>query len=441
MALLVALSAPTAGLAQVCGSAAEFAANTYTPSLQTRPAVAVAPDGTFVVAWQSLGSFGDDTEFTSVQARRFGRTGPPLEGAEFQVNSITTGWQVYPAVAVDGDGRFVIVWMDDDAQGPFDSDVRGRLFAADATPLGGDFQINSFTPGIQGWTGDVGFDSEGDFVVVWSSSLSPDSDTSGYSVRARRFSAAGTPLGDDFQVNSHTPGNQWFPRIAVNPSGAFVVAWTSLSSTGDDTSEESVQARRYAADGTPLGAQFQVNSYTTGAQGAGQVVFRPGDGFLVTWGSNGSSGTDDDLSSIQARLFDANGDPEAPEIQVNSFTTGVQSAPVVAVDSDGSYVISFYSRFSAGTDNFPGSVQMRGFDSNGSPRGPDSQVNVRKDEEQHVPAIAMHASGDFVIAWQSEDALQDADGYGIAFRRFHNRPLLCDGFESGDTSAWSLTIP
>ncbi|MBZ0102601.1 MAG: hypothetical protein K8I65_10625, partial [Thermoanaerobaculia bacterium] len=53
--------------------AEEIQINTYTTDFQDRPSVAVGPDGDFVVVWQSDGSWGDDTSYTSIQARRFPR--------------------------------------------------------------------------------------------------------------------------------------------------------------------------------------------------------------------------------------------------------------------------------------------------------------------------------------------------------------------------------
>src|SRR6185503_4581415 len=67
------------------------------------------------------------------------------------------------------------------------------------------------------------------------------------------------------------------------------------------TSLKSVQARRYDSAGTPLGAEFQVNTYTTSAQGLAEIVFDGAENFVVVWYSNGGPG--DDGRSIQAQRF------------------------------------------------------------------------------------------------------------------------------------------
>jgi hypothetical protein len=54
-------------------------------------------------------------------------------------------------------------------------------------------------------------------------------------VLARRFEANGTALGAPFQVNSYTVGPQAAPAIGGMPAGGFVVSWDSSGQDGDDS--------------------------------------------------------------------------------------------------------------------------------------------------------------------------------------------------------------
>jgi hypothetical protein len=83
--------------------------NTYTTSDQRYPAVGPDDAGGFAVAWESIGSSGTDTDDPSVQGQRYDPAGMPV-GGEFQVNTYTTGGQGRPSVAPDGAGGFVVVW-------------------------------------------------------------------------------------------------------------------------------------------------------------------------------------------------------------------------------------------------------------------------------------------------------------------------------------------
>ena len=143
----------------------------------------------------------------------------------------------------------------------------------------------------------------GGFVVVWRSDGSSGTDDHGLSIQAQRYHGDGSPNGEEFQVNTSTSGNQFAHSVSLDGSGGFVVTWESYSSTGNDTDRSSIHARRYFRNGLPNGDQFQVNTYTTSFQVEIGVSADGSGGFVVTWFSNGSSGTDTDLASIQARHF------------------------------------------------------------------------------------------------------------------------------------------
>jgi hypothetical protein len=245
---------------------------------------------------------GSDTEDGGIQGQRYNAAGVP-QGNQFQVNSYTTDAQIAPKVAMDGDGDFVVVWHSWGSPGN-DSDgssVQGQRYNPAGTAQGSQFQINSYTTDNQTWMG-VAMDNEGDFVVVWWSDGSNGNDPSD-SVQGRRYNSAGTAQGGEFQVNSYTTNIQRNPAVGLDSDGDFVVTWTSNGSNDGDSSDYSVQGRRYNSVGTAQGSQFQVNNYTTNRQWL-PAVARDSDGdFVIAWTSNGSFGNDTDWYSIQAQRF------------------------------------------------------------------------------------------------------------------------------------------
>src|SRR5690606_30546130 len=108
--------------------------------------------------------------------------------------------------------------------------------------------------------------------------------------------ASGTPLDPtDFQINTYTSGGQGPPKVAANSEGDFVVTWPSVGSFGTDTDGDSVQVRRYRADGTAVDSQeLQANVFTIGHQIPRSVAAGPDGDFVVTWRSAGSFGDDTD---------------------------------------------------------------------------------------------------------------------------------------------------
>lgn len=88
----------------------QFQVNTYTQSSQTLPAVAANDSGDFIVTWESFGSSGQDNSQSSIQARFFDASGAPV-GNEMQVNSFGANRQEEPAVTIDDDGVLVVAWQ------------------------------------------------------------------------------------------------------------------------------------------------------------------------------------------------------------------------------------------------------------------------------------------------------------------------------------------
>jgi hypothetical protein len=110
------------------------------------------------------------------------------------------------------------------------------------------------------------------------------------------------PVGSEFQVNTFTTSYQRYPSVSLDAEGNFVVVWTSHGSSGTD-SDVSVQGQLYAADGTPLGVEFQVNTFTTSSQVRPSVSVDADGDFVVVWQSLGSSGTDTDGPSVQGQRY------------------------------------------------------------------------------------------------------------------------------------------
>jgi hypothetical protein len=424
--------------AQLTPNGDEIQVNTYTTSAQQLPAIAADAAGDFVVAWQSAGSSGSDTSGLSIQAQQFAADGTPL-GNELQVNTYTTNDQQVPEVGTDAAGNFVVSWYSYGSAGTDTSgdSVQAQLYDLNGLPVGSQFQVNTYTTEHQRRSALL-FDAQGNFTIVWAG-WAPSGDTD---IQGQRYDANGVPLGGEFLVNTYTPGRQQRVDIAADAAGNFVVVWQSFGSNGSDTSDDSIQARRYDADGNPLAAQFQVNTYTTNGQRNPEVGMDDAGNFVVVWGSLGSSGSDTSFSSILGQRYDASGLPVGAEFQVNTSTSGYQQYPSVAHDSDGDFVVAWQSEVSSGSDASGLSIQAQHFAADGTPLGGESQVNTYTTSNQQFPAVATNREGRFVVAWESfGSGGTDTDTTSIQAQRFDVPLPFRDGFERGDTSRWSGTVP
>ncbi|MCP5116557.1 MAG: hypothetical protein GY953_37490, partial [bacterium] len=277
------------------------------------------------------------------------------------------------------------------------------------------------------------------FVVVWQSDGSGGSDLSGPSIQAQRYASDGSTAGGELQVNTATTRSPDAPSMALGATGDWVVVWTSNGSGGTDSSYGSVQAQRYASDGFPAGGQFQVNAYTSGMQyGASMGLEADGD-FVVIWHSEGSGGTDSLALSVQGQRYASDGSPAGSQFQVNTYTTNSQHYPTVALAADGDFVAMWHSLGSSGTDSSFQSIQRQRYASDGSVVGGEFQVNTYTSNRQEYASVAIDGTGNVVVVWDSEGS-GGTDSSGRSIQKTLGGLIFADGFESGDTSSWSATV-
>jgi hypothetical protein len=395
----------------------EVQANNVASGAQTAPAAAMDAVGNYVLAWQSTTGDGDNT---GIVARRFDATGI-AQGLEFPVNSFTTGAQSVPAVAMDGDGDFVVVWhsfgQDGDNLG-----VYAQRFNPSGVPQGSEFKVNTHTTNHQRFAA-VAMDAPGNFVVAWES---VGQDGSGEGIYAQRYDATGAAQGGEFRINVVTALNQSAPTVAMDALGEFVVAWED-STDGGGTG---VYARRYDALGVAQDTAFRVNTITTGnQQGASAAMDADGD-FVIAWQSYGQDGAH---FGIYARRYSQAGAAQADEFLVNTTTTGAQQSPHVSSDDAGNFVVAWQSADANGNGIF-----LQGYFASGEPNDIELPANTETGSVQSAATVATNADGDLVVAWQSFG--QDGNSYGIFARRYRALGGVTSASFNFDSAPHELTF-
>jgi hypothetical protein len=327
-------------------------------------------------------------------------------GGETLVNSTTAGDQFAPAVATDATGNYVVVWASDGQDGS-GYGIFGQRYNSSGSALGSEFPINTITANHQSQPS-VAMSPTGAFAVTWTSL----STSTGEDVYVRRFNAGGAALDPtEVQVNTFTAGDQESPHVAMDGNANFVVVWDSQNQDG---SSYGVYARRFSSTGTPLSGEFLVNQYTTDLQADPTIAMDRAGDFVIAWNSgNLTTGQDGSFYGIFARRYNSAGVAVGNEFQVNTYTTDFQTLPVAAMDTDGDFVIAWQSY---GQDGSQAGIYARRFNSGGVAQGDDFQVNVTFAGNQITPTIDMDARGDFTIAWNS--VLTDGSFGGIFFQSF-----------------------
>lgn len=373
--------------------AADVRVNTTTANDQTGAAVARDPDGDFVIAWSGASA----TDGGDIFFQRYHRNGT-AQGSQTTVNTTTPGLQRNPSVAMDASGNFVVAWETCANANGTSCDIAFRRYSADGQAQGLETTANATTTDEQTLPA-LGVAANGTFVIAWQSL---GQDGSGQGIYARRFTALGLPSDlMDVAVNTTTANSQSDPALAINASGAFVVAWTSSDGTGNATG---IFAQAFTAAGAKAGAEFRANVTVAGTQAAPAVGMAADGSFVIAW-----EGPDADGTGIYMMRYDsARTALGSADEAVNATTTGNQRSASVAVDASGDIVVAW-----AGADASPDGIYFQRFDAAGAAQGAETAANVTTAGDQAFPAVAADADGDFVIAWQSFGS-----DYDIYQRRF-----------------------
>ena len=179
------------------------------------------------------------------------------QGDEFGVSTQTAGNQQYQRITSLADGGFVVTWWSSPVQNAGSSGIFCQVFGGDGSRVGNEFRVNTDTVGNVGTPFSL---ADGGFVVTWDSY---DVDRDG--VYGQVFDGDGSRVGSEFRVNTYTTGWQNNQRTTSLADGGFVVTW--LSSNGQDSDGHGVYGQVFDGDGSPVGSEFCVNTYTTDYQG------------------------------------------------------------------------------------------------------------------------------------------------------------------------------
>jgi len=316
---------------------------------QSRAILSLAPGESVYIEIVNDDGAGDSLVFNAKASPVFQVSPQPHDGS--------TGYR--PDVASGADGTFLVVYQDGDTD-----HVVGRRYCDGGIPLGPTFAITE-EPAYGREPRVIRNDDE--YVVVWVDFVS----TPG-GVRGRRVSASGTPIGSEFEVTTDQ-SSRYSIDLAALGDGDFVVAWDQ---TGNDGDGDGVFARRFDASGAPLGAPFQVNTYTTSDQQDPAVDADADGNFVVVWQSGSTSGgdpvQDGDGFGVFAQRFTSTAAPVGSEFQVNETTTSRQGYPAVAVDPAGNFVVAWSDTYTTGCNDY--CLMARRYDDTGAALGSEFRV-------------------------------------------------------------------
>jgi Ca2+-binding RTX toxin-like protein len=240
----------------------------------------------------------------------------------------------------------------------------------------------------------------GGYVVSWYDTY--------YTHYIQRFTSAGTAIGAPIQV-APSQNNLSQSAVAALEGGGFAFAWIDTPGGGGTPSTLKIQL--YNSDGSagPL-----VTDSSTTVQYAFEtpvIGALAGGGFVVLHEVIATG-------QIAMRIFEADGDPVGPEVQLALAANSRGRAPTMLGLPDGRFVV-VYEEESSSTGK--SDIKLRLFQSDGTVIA--TTVVASGPQDQAAPQITLLPTGPLLITWQE----QGAQGWDIRAGIFDAGTGLLEG--------------
>ncbi len=231
----------------------------------------------------------------------------------------------------------------------------------------------------------IGLAPGGEILVAWDTERALPNGME--NVQGQFYGPGGAPVGGQFRISDATLISGRAPAVAADGSGNFVVAW--------EGGEALIRARRFAADGTPIGTFFNVSADGWPFLGSPCLtVAAEADGdFGVAW--------IDINYRVAIQRYSANGAENGRRIVTGTaIDPQPQSCPSIAFDDDGNLSVSWILDDSTG---LPREIHLRRFAANGAAIGGQIRVDDGVNAPTSPPSVVSDPDGNLLVAWTAEN--------------------------------------
>ena len=310
----------------------EFQINQTTSGNQTEPSIAVNTSGEIIVAWQG---FSSEQNRFDIYAQMIDSNGLPI-GDEISVNNtVISNDQICPEIAVNNSGSFIIVWESE--TDPNSTSICARRYNSNGAALDDEFQVSIES---ESRYPNVAIDNNGNFTIVWIEGSRPN-----FSIMARLYNALGIAISEPFKINTEKISSFSQPAIVMDTAGCILITWDGDPNLASD---DNIHARIFEPNGTPIGDQFIVNSTIEKAQQNPQIAINNSDQFVIVWDSEGDPNVNE--KDILGQRFDKDGNRIGDEFRLNSYSDSDQKCPAVTFIDDSHFVTVWQSQNQDGSN-------------------------------------------------------------------------------------------
>jgi len=371
----------------------EFVIPANTTGDQDNPWVSADAAGNFIVVWTDEALDGDgDGVITKIYS-----PDGTVKVADFVATTTTAGAQVSPRVIMAADGHFIIVWQSSDGAG---AGIFAKIFNADASVQVDEFLVNTYTTSDQTVPA-IDMATDGSFIIAWTSKgQDKATESTKTGVYAQRFAADGSKVGAEFLVNTYTTESQADPTVGIFPDGSFVIAWESKGQVDNND----IYFQLFGADGTPVGTETLANTRFTAKSQANPrlAVNKVNPGFVLTWDDMSTVGGDPSFTGVVAKVYSATGDSLTSDFIVNTTVDNLQNHQSVAMAPDGeTFIVTWGSLFQDIPGTSPYGAYAQVFTADGKKVGPEFLVSTWVNGNQDEPVPAFLSNNEFVVVWET----------------------------------------
>jgi hypothetical protein len=295
---------------------------------QEQPAVAMAPNGNFTVAWLDHRGGGK-----SIYAQRFDSAGNKL-GSEINVTAVVET-NTYLTIASNPKGGFVLAWVDTRTGA---NQIFANILDGDGKSVTGDVQVTVGTDWVS--FPSIGVDSQCRIVIAYGTvnmvKLVND-------IGAQRLDATGQRLGGQFSP-AGGDSDRTSPSVCIDPSDNILFSW--MQDRENQSTWPELYAQKFNSAGSMVGAEMYLVNDTDFMAWPAAAYDSEGN-LMVAWNKYAHPDT-----QVHAKYFPRAGIGRVSTMMVTADISKDCYFSGIAVDANGDFMIG-YDEVYLGGSSYP----------------------------------------------------------------------------------------
>lgn len=397
---------------------AQVIANSDTEDARA-PQVAIDNSGNAMAVWHQ-----NNGASTSIWARRYDATAR-IWGAPQLIETNDEGVAVFPRIAVDGAGNFIVVWLQNELfNGNWAANVWSNRYDA-ATGAWGTAQRIKANDGQGALDYQIAVDSTtGAAIATWD-----QYDGVRYNIWVNHYSRSAGTWGTPSMIESNDAGTAAYPEVAIDGSGNAVAVWQQ-----SDGVKFNVWSNRYSAGAWGTAQPIEGNAgdaylpkIAVDAGGNALVVWQQSDGVRFNiWANRYSGGSWGTAVAIQAGLS---------ENAVGAY---------LAMDSSGNAIAAWHQGTDTGQQVWTAKFNVTSGSWEAAWRmntaGTSVNARVSFDGDDNATVVWLHSSGDiwsakYTAAAGWDQPLADFRFTGLPFTGL---PVIAVNANGNSMAVWEM---